>query len=175
MKNRKGVTLSQAPMAVLTLVFIGLLIIVGAKIFTQVDTTSYDSSVIVNETITTWTNNTYEPLARQWATGISSISNTTNVIGSGNYTLLANESASAILIQYSDAANNAWLAGSYNVSYPYNYRTQAYYDSQNATGGLENISTQMTLIGLIIGLAIVIRILWGSFGGMFKGGAGQGL
>ena len=96
MQYRKGITLMEAPMAVLTIVFLALVAVVGVKI--------------------------------------------------------------AVQLQTGEAVTSA-----------------TYLTAANVTAGIQQITSQLTLIGLIIGLAIVIRILWGSFGGMFRGGTGGGL
>ena len=49
----------------------------------------------------------------------------------------------------------------------------AVYDAaQNSTLGIAQITSQLTLVGLIIIMAIVISLLWGSFGGMMGRGGG---
>lgn len=46
----------------------------------------------------------------------------------------------------------------------------AVYDAaQNSTLGIGQITSQMTLVGLIIVMSIVIGLLWSSFGGMVAG------
>lgn len=47
----------------------------------------------------------------------------------------------------------------------------AVYDAAaNSTLGIQQITSQLSLIGLIVAMAIVIGILFGAFGGMFRGG-----
>ena len=43
----------------------------------------------------------------------------------------------------------------------------------NASLGIQQITSQLTLVGLIVVMAIVIGLLWSSFGGMM--GRGEGL
>lgn len=93
MKTKKGLSLGAAPMAVLALIFIGLVATVGLKILHQ---------VAVGET------------------------------GGGDVNLTV----------------------------------------ENATDGIEQITSQLSLVGLIVIMAIVIGVLWSSFGGMMGGGGG---
>lgn len=44
----------------------------------------------------------------------------------------------------------------------------------NSSLGIQQITQQMTLVGLIVVMAIVIGLLWSSFGG-FIGGRGAGI
>ena len=87
MKTMKGLGLGSAPMAVLMLVFIGLISVVGLKILTQVNT------------------------------GEAAGSDVNITVG-------------------------------------------------NATAGINQVVTQLSLVGLIVIMAIVIGVLWTSFGGM---------
>ena len=52
--------------------------------------------------------------------------------------------------------------------------TQSYVNASigNASLGIQQITSQMTLVGLIVVMAIVISLLWGSFGGMMGGTGG---
>lgn len=59
---------------------------------------------------------------------------------------------------------NAQLQSGYSAG-------NAVYDAaQNSTLGIQQITSQMTLVGLIVVMAIVIGLLWSSFGGMMRGG-----
>lgn len=100
-RMRKGIALGAAPAAILALVLIGLVVVVGVKVNTQ----------LVNNELTT--GYVYD--------------NTTSV--------------------------PALMA-------------------KNSTAGIQQISQNLTLIGLIIAMAIVIGILYGAFGGMFRGSEG---
>jgi hypothetical protein len=93
MKTKKGLSLGAAPMAVLMLVFIGLVTVVGLKILTQVNVGEAAGSAV----------------------------NTT--IG-------------------------------------------------NASAGLNQVVSQLSLVGLIVIMSIVIGVLWTSFGGMMSGQGG---
>jgi len=95
MKTKKGLSLGSAPMAVLSLVFIGLVAVVGQKILTQVNVGEAAGSA-VNITV------------------------------------------------------------------------------GNASAGITQVTGQLSLVGLIVIMAIVIGILWTSFGGMM-GGSQQGI
>lgn len=93
MKMKKGLALGSAPMAVLLLVFIGIVSVVGLKILTQVNT------------------------------GEAAGSDVNVTVG-------------------------------------------------NATAGINQVVSQLSLVGLIVVMAIVIGVLWSSFGGMFGSGGG---
>lgn len=61
---------------------------------------------------------------------------------------------------------NAQLQSGYSAG-------DAIYDAaQNSTVGIAQITSQLTLVGLIIVMSIVIGLLWSSFGGMMMGGRG---
>jgi len=47
-----------------------------------------------------------------------------------------------------------------------------YLAAQNSTLGIQQITSQLTLVGLIVIMSIVIGVLWTSFGGMFNRGGG---
>ena len=93
MKTKKGLALGAAPMAVLMLVFIGLVSVVGLKILAQVNT------------------------------GESAGSDVNVTVG-------------------------------------------------NATAGINQVVSQLSLVGLIVIMAVVIGVLWSSFGGAFGSGGG---
>lgn len=52
--------------------------------------------------------------------------------------------------------------------------SSVYLAAENTTAGIQQLTSQMTLIGLIIAMAVVIGILFSSFGGLF-GSSGGGV
>jgi len=169
MKTKKGLSLNQAPMAVMMIVFIGLIAVVGITINTQLRDSSWTSATH-NETIAI-ANNTATSLAFPRALSISSLGNVTYTVGSANYTLASTESTSTVTVVYSDSAG-VWASGNYWVVYEYKNIDSAYSAADNSTKGIQNITDQLSLIGLIIIMSIVIGILWTSFGGMFRSSGG---
>ena len=49
--------------------------------------------------------------------------------------------------------------------------SDVYLAAANVSDGIEQVTTNLTLVGLIVIMAIVIGVLWGAFGGMLGGGA----
>lgn len=69
--------------------------------------------------------------------------------------------------------NNALLTDEYEGNTTVmNWSRPAYYAAQNTTAGLNQIVSQLSLVGLIVVMAIVIGVLWTSFGGLSFGNAG---
>ena len=50
--------------------------------------------------------------------------------------------------------------------------SNVYLAAENSTAGINQITSQLTLVGLIVIMAVVIGVLWSSFGGVFRGGGG---
>lgn len=50
--------------------------------------------------------------------------------------------------------------------------TSTYLAIENSTAGIQQVTSQLSLIGLIVIMAVVIGVLWASFGGMFSRGGG---
>ena len=50
--------------------------------------------------------------------------------------------------------------------------SSAYLAVENSTAGIQQVTSQLSLVGLIVIMAIVIGVLWTSFGGMLNRGGG---
>ena len=166
MNYKKGIQLTDAPQIVLLLVFVSLIAIVGIKINDSLQTT--DSGTIttaINETVAL-SNNSYTALTYSRALYITSLGNATETMGSANYTLLGNKTASSVQFLYSNgtgAAGGVAVDGNYWVYYTYDIPSEAYYAAGNSTTGIEQITSQLALVGLIVIMSVVITLLWGSF------------
>lgn len=168
---KKGLSLAAGATAVLLIIIIGVTAVVGISINSQIQSQGISyTQTGVNETSVAFTNNTYSALAVPYAISITSIGNASMTIGSANYTLLANTSASSVQMLYynstSTVPENAtgFLNGNYWVMYDYNLPNDAYRAAGNSTLGIQQVTSQMTLVGLIVVMAIVIGLLWSSFG-----------
>ena len=172
--NKNGLTLAAGAAAVMLILVIGVTAVVGISINNQMQTNLYSQVSIVNESQAGWANNTYEALTNSYAISVTEVINSTLVIGSGNYTLLGNVSGSSIWMHFngtSDGVNaDNFQTGDYNVSYTYYSPTDATRAAANSTLGIQQITSQLTLVGLIVVMAIVIGLLFGAFGGMMTAG-----
>ncbi len=168
MEHKKGIQLSQAFGAVLTLVLVSILIIVAIVIFVSLITsfTATDTASAENESISVWA----APTANQSVAGADTcgfgvvdtsttiIYNTTNdiVIATGNYT--AYSDGNIINLSNGNYSIYAW-----KVSYDYTWGSEACDASDNMTTEFSNYTSLIGLVGTIIFLGLVIGVLVASF------------
>ena len=158
--------LQQIAGAVLVIVLVGIIAVVGMQINTSMAEGELVSTTN-NETVTLG-NSTTTALSYPHATSLTSVGNATGTIGSGNFTIAGDKRGSTI----TTTGYPEFATGSYWVVYTYGRTNDAYYAAENSTAGMENITGQLSLIGLIIIMAAVIALLWGSFSGMLSGNQG---
>lgn len=173
MYKKNGLDLVAGASSVLLIVIIGVVAVVGININTQLESISLDQTR-VNETVTI-TNNTYNALNGDGAVAIYTIGNTTwninTTVGSGNWTVFSNITGSSFNFVYSSEGSvGTFVDGSYWVSYDYMQENNAYRAATNTTRGVQQVTQQLTLVGLIVVLSIVIGLLWSSFGGVVTAG-----
>ena len=167
MKIKKGLALGQAPLVVMMIVFIGLISFTAIKINDTIkeDVSIGLTSTTYNETVAL-VNNTYTALTYPRITSIYNIGNATETILAANYSASLNNTGSSIYLYYSNGTGTPGglsVDGNYWVYYTYNAPNDMYYGATNSTEGVNSIINQMTLIGLIVVMAIVIGVLWGTF------------
>lgn len=164
--NKKGIMLSQAFTAVLTIVLVALLVIVAIVIFSSLETATLTPSVLttsINESLpqptTTGITLTTGNSAIDGVCGsISSVINGSgHVITSGNWTQTGCRVVNT----------TSWSIWSANVRYTYPYTLSASSAASNASvTTITNFSGYPALIGLvgtIVFLALVIGVLVASF------------
>jgi len=164
MNQKKGIQLSQAFGAVLTLVLVSVLVIIAVVIFVNLSTSFTGTTTglsVVNESLTptdagvavsTASLCGFEKLA------VSNIVNgsTATVINSGNYTVDA--TAGTITNLTSEFSTTAW-----NVTYTYAWGSTACTSSDNMITEFGNYTRLIGLVGTIIFLGLVIGVLVASF------------
>ncbi len=169
MKNKKGIQLSQAFGAVLTLVLVAILIIVAIVIFVSL-TDSFDAGTTdsaANESIAAWETSadTNQSLAAAALCGFGTVDtstvvayNTTNdvLIGAGNYTAYPDGNIINITNQGFD--EHAW-----QMSYTYTWGSGACTAADDMTDEFGNYTSLIGLVGTIIFLGLVIGVLVASF------------
>ena len=168
MEIKKGIQLSQAFGAVLTLVLVSILVIIAIVIFVQLVTsfTGTDTASPINESLTAWAAGTVnQTLAGAATCGFGAVSpgsalvyNTTNniIIAAGNYTVY---STGQIQNDTDDGfTNHAW-----QISYDYTWGSEACDASEDMTTEFGNYTSLIGLVGTIIFLGLVIGVLVASF------------
>jgi hypothetical protein len=164
MNCKNGIELSTLPQIVLVLVFIGLVSVVSLNINNAMETTSYDTVSILNESHTTFTNNTYQAFTGcRVATGLIDVHNTSgSIFSNANYTINTGEYGSSIKPYIVQLTTAGYSAGTYSVSYYCNQDNIITLSVRNSTGSIQVITQQLPLLGLIIIMSLVIAILWSS-------------
>ena len=167
MEKKKGIQLSQAFGAVLTLVLVAILVIIAIVIFVSLGDsfagTSSDS--VTNESVTNAAFVTGEGSVSLGGTSNCSsaafaltsdiINGTENqVINSGNYPL----SSTGVLTNLTDEFPSTWL-----VDYTWTWGSEACTASENMTGEFSNYTSLIGLVGTIIFLGLVIGVLVAAF------------
>ncbi|KKK75624.1 hypothetical protein LCGC14_2871850 [marine sediment metagenome] len=162
LKQRKGIELNQAFVAVLILVLVAVLIIVAIVIFSTLKTTqSNESQAIANESTSAINTTGY------------SVVNSTDC-GGNSYvlTFVSNETISLPLDNFVMNSATGFINGStavengsqsVNVSYTNNHRGATCVASENMITQFATYPALIGLVGTIIFLALVIGVLVASF------------
>jgi hypothetical protein len=131
---------------------------------TMMQTESFSPSEEYNETITSWTNNTYKAITYyRGVTGITSIGNATFTLGSGNYTFYGNSTGASVLMHYGALAPNTGYNASaspgYWVVYDYSTDTDAsdLLDSSNDSLGV--IGDWLGILAIVIVAVVVLGLI----------------
>ena len=170
--HRKGISLGAAPMVVMTLIMLSVVSVVGLQLndVLQGDAGQNNLYTKQNESLTSWTNGTYKTLTNAYAIDLIEIRNSTDVIYnksseySSNATLAANRTASAIRVHWtSGISGTVWKVDSYDVWYQYYGANDAGLASGNATKGISEITGNLSLVGIMVIMAIVIGLLFAVF------------
>jgi len=166
--NKKGIQLSEAFGAVLTIVLVAMLVIVGLILFTQINAsmdTDGTAAVSNNETI-----------AKPTATGITLAtgSNAKNGV-CGTITDIRNHTSGNVAVELTDITQVGCIvynktvltnySASIRVTYPYTYSAETAASNASNTS-ITQFGTYPALIGLVgtvIFLGIVIGVLVMSF------------
>ena len=171
MDEKKGIQLSQAFGAVMTLVLVAVLVIVAIVIFVTLEasfTSNRVTASAANDTLTAWTgaaaNKTVTNAAAcgfgvvDTSTVVVYIINATDneIIAAANYT--AYNDGNIINVTAGVADLQAW-----SVSYDYTWGTAACTASENMTAEFGNYTSLIGLVGTIIFLGLVIGVLVASF------------
>ena len=162
MKNKKGIQLSQAFGAVLTLVLVAVLVIIGIFLFVTLATSFAGTSTvsIINESITM-------PVS-----GIIAVTNSDACsFGGFSPSLLINETAGqetlALSTDYQVFANgsigNLSVWNSSMTTYTYTWGSTACDASEDIVTEFANYTSLIGLVGTIIFLGLVIGILIAAF------------
>jgi hypothetical protein len=169
-KNKKGIQLNEAVMAVMTIMLVALLVIVSIVLFTSLNTTMDTDNVavnVVNESLAKATSGgiylTTGYGAKNGVCGaVTAIYNTTN-----HYPItVANISQTGCLVKNVTTETNwAELGATWKYSYPYTYSQEtAASNSTNTTiSQFGQYPALIGLVGTIIFLGLVIGVLVASF------------
>lgn len=158
--NKKGIQLSQAFGAVLTLVLVAVLVIIAIVIFVNLSDSFAGTSAV------TVTNESLTPEAQVANAGVSQFSSFTvtearnatgDIMSVGNYTTSADGTITNTTSLTGDALT-PW-----QVDYTYTWASTAGTASDNMVTEFANYTSLVGLIGTIIFLGIVIGVLVASF------------
>ncbi len=164
MENKKGIQLSQAFGAVLTLVLVAVLVIIAIVIFVQLgDSFAGTSSVTVTNESGGWLNQTAYTLDASTVCSVGGLSVTNawnfssdTVISLANLTI----DTSAFTITSADFFLNS---SQVNYTYSYTWGSTACDASENMVSEFDNYTSLVGLVGTIIFLGLVIGILVSAF------------
>ena len=163
MNQKKGIQLSQAFGAVLTIVLVAVLVIVAIFIFVNLSSSFAGTSAVTvtNESVVPSTAGTAVSNSTLCGFGgfaVTTAYNTTtgDIIQSGNYS--TDSSAGTITNLTSEFTEDAW-----NVVYTYTWGSEACTSSDNMTTEFGNYTSLIGLVGTIIFLGLVIGVLVASF------------
>ena len=162
----KGLGVNELPTLALAIIIIGVVVVVGISINDGLQESEFTTRYY-NDTSVSTTNNTYLSIDVANVKGIVSAGNSSSpytAIGTGNFTtIVSNESTTTSSVLFSGW--NGYTAGQTNWVYvTYEVPNDANLAARNSTTGVEQISTQLSLVGLIVVMAVIIGILWTSFG-----------
>ena len=162
MENKKGIQLSQAFGAVLTLVLVAVLVIIAIVIFVQLgDSFAGTSAVTVTNETGGWLNQTEYILDASTVCSVGGLSvtqvgNTSGVIPVANYTV----DTSTFGVTSADFFLNV---SAVNYTYSYTWGSSACDASEDMTSEFSNYTSLVGLVGTIIFLGLVIGILVSAF------------
>lgn len=156
--GRKGLGMNDLSTIGTTFIVVGILLGVGVYINSQLAETMATTSTVTNETINFATNATWYNLVYP-ARLISMVSNGTNPVGSGNYTLRMSGTTSQVnLTLVIPGAVPPYYVGSYNVTYTI-YNGTSYLVSQNATDSIAKLSSWLPIIAIVFAAGIILGLL----------------
>ena len=169
LKEKKGIQLGEAAMAVMALIMIATLVIVSIVLFASLDNsmvTPNTASTVANESQASMTEvprNLNKAVLRDVTCTVSEVKNGTGtskqLIPTNNYT------TSGCIIYHSGGPGAYWNNTDWNVSYSYSYSASTH-ASNASTSMIRNFSGYPALVGLVgtvIFLGIVIGVLVASF------------
>jgi len=159
--NKKGIELNQAFPAVLTLILIAMLVIIGIYMFVSLKGTftNLSTNTVTNESVTMATGVGTVANATLCNFGnfaVSSVTNTSTSIGSGNYTIDA--SAGTITNTTSEYTGNTWI-----INHTSTWGGESCSGTDTVISQFGNYPALVGLVGTIIFLGLVIGILVISF------------
>ncbi len=161
MENKKGIQLSQAFGAVLTLVLVSVLVIVAIVIFVSLQSSfSGTSSVTTTNETGGYINATGYTLVNASDCGFANPSVTARNASDGETILGANYTTSSVGV-VSNATTTVW--SNVNFDYSYTWGSEACTASEDMTTEFGNYTSLIGLVGTIIFLGIVIGVLVVSF------------
>lgn len=164
MDSRKGYSLNELPQVGLMIVFIGIVIGVGAYLNHEIANTSFPTTQVNMETVTWVDNATRIMLANPYIQSIQGIYNGTpttlvNTIQSGNYSF---GEENGILCCKVCGTKDCNVATTLYVNYTA-WIGEDYYVSKNVTSGFKNLSQWIPIIAVVIAASVVIVTLMTSF------------
>lgn len=155
----------------LMLVGVGVVVAIGANVTSGITSTLVTGETVTNETIviSAMTNNTAISLATtSQPTSVVQISNQTTIIPSQFYTFAGGLNGGTVTPVL--PSNYSFTSDEWDITYNQNSPTIASAASGNATSGLGQLASQLPNVGLVIGaaaiLAIVFGVLFKTFGGV---------
>ena len=171
MENKKGIQLSQAFGAVLTLVLVAVLVIIAIFIFVSLETSFAGTSTVTvtNESVTIQGNGVSQPVGSagncsfaafspsaviNLTFGAEQIHNNNTLVETTDYVINA---STGELLNVSEEWNVSW------VTYTYTWGSEACTASDNMTDEFGNYTSLIGLVGTIIFLGLVIGVLVASF------------
>ncbi len=164
MKTKKGIQLSEAFGAVLTLVLVATLIIVAIVIFVQLgDSFAGTSTVTVTNQTGGWLNQTEYPLGISDICQVSDLS-VTNAWNFSSDTVISLANLSVDTTTFGvTSADFLFNSSLVNYTYSYTWGSGACTASENMTTEFGNYTSLIGLVGTIIFLGLVIGVLVASF------------
>lgn len=152
------------------LVVIGIMLGIGSLILmTMYDTEQISPEETYNETLTSWSNNTYKALTYPRVTEILAIGNVTFTLGTGNYTFTAtdkaytNQSGSSVWMHYGAAAPNTGWNNSASPGYWVQYTYQTDSDSSNlleqSYDAIGVVGDWLTIVAIVIVAVVVLALV----------------
>lgn len=160
MESKKGIQLSEAFGAVLTLVLVSVLVIIALVIFVSL-ASSFSGTTVVSvtgESLTPPSTVSNSSLCDFADFTVNSVTNTSGtLINSGNYT------ASTTGLITNTTILNATTEAPWVVNYSYTWGSEACTSSNGMVTEFRNYTSLIGLVGTIIFLGLVIGVLVASF------------